>query len=69
MISETLTHLQGQLEFKQISVSDQGRYVCQAQNSAGSSEAVAEVVVSDDFADVTEKFTSRPGADRFLSLI
>ena len=60
----------GILEFKQISVSDQGRYVCSASNPAGTSEAVAEVVVNDDNADytLTEKFSSRPGKlGRFIT--
>ena len=33
------------LQFRGIAVSDAGRYVCRASNSAGQAEAVAEVIV------------------------
>lgn len=32
-------------QFRGITVNDAGRYVCRAQNSAGTAEGVAEVVV------------------------
>jgi len=34
------------LQFKQIDVSDQGRYICVAKNKAGDAEAVAQVLVN-----------------------
>jgi hypothetical protein len=34
------------LQFRGIAVSDAGRYLCHARNSAGEADAVAEVVVS-----------------------
>ncbi|CAG0883138.1 unnamed protein product [Darwinula stevensoni] len=38
----------GQLRFQGIQVSDAGRYVCKAQNAAGSAEGIAEVVVNEN---------------------
>jgi hypothetical protein len=40
------------LQFRGIAVSDAGRYLCQARNSAGEAEAVAEVVVSGEWASL-----------------
>jgi hypothetical protein len=37
------------LQFRGIAVSDAGRYLCRARNSAGEAEAVAEVVVSGEW--------------------
>ena len=34
------------LQFQQIAVSDQGRYICVAQNNIGTSKAVAQVLVN-----------------------
>ena len=33
-------------QFRQIAVSDQGRYICVAQNNIGTSKAVAQVLVN-----------------------
>eukprot|EP00094_Tigriopus_californicus_P007839 TCALIF_07549-PA protein Name:"Similar to HSPG2 Basement membrane-specific heparan sulfate proteoglycan core protein (Homo sapiens)" AED:0.37 eAED:0.38 QI:0/0.3/0.22/0.87/0.7/0.67/31/0/1988 len=43
----------GIMEFRGISPSDQGKYVCLAANKAGRAEAVAEVIVQDDLVRIT----------------
>jgi hypothetical protein len=43
------------LQFRGIAVSDAGRYLCQARNSAGEAEAVAEVVVSGEWTSLLLK--------------
>lgn len=41
----TVTVQGGRLTFRGIAVSDQGKYFCQASNTAGNASAVAEVIV------------------------
>ena len=51
------------LQFRGIAVSDAGRYVCTAANSAGQSEAVAEVIVMGDRGQTSgEQLSSSQGA-------
>ncbi|XP_069692113.1 basement membrane-specific heparan sulfate proteoglycan core protein isoform X26 [Periplaneta americana] len=47
-LPRSVTASQGLLQFRGIAVSDAGRYLCHARNSAGEAEAVAEVVVSEN---------------------
>merc|ERR1719334_2928286 len=43
--SQTVIARGSRLQFRNIAVSDAGRYVCRASNNAGTSQAVAEVIV------------------------
>jgi len=43
--SQTVQASGARLQFRNIAVSDEGRYVCRASNAAGTSQAVAEVIV------------------------
>ncbi|CAK9818273.1 Basement membrane-specific heparan sulfate proteoglycan core protein [Anthophora quadrimaculata] len=51
----SVTHNRGLLQFRGITYSDAGKYVCKATNDAGTAEAVAEVLVNEhsyDDADI-----------------
>ena len=45
-LPNSVSAFEGQLQFRRISSDDQGRYVCTASNSIGTSQATAEVLVS-----------------------
>jgi hypothetical protein len=54
------------LQFHGIAVSDAGRYLCRARNSAGEAEAVAEVVVSGKYTCFMLKIQTISVVERVL---
>ena len=48
-LSSTTFVRRGVIEFRSIAVSDAGRYVCTGDNTAGTAQAIAEVVVQGEW--------------------